>query len=156
RRVDGAVRAVRGPRRLGTRRPSCSLVEPVALAVGRGETSKPRSRPWIEGDANRGGEHSRPERADDMNGSGGESLAKALDFTQGHLGSTGIGAVLAASALDLAPRLLRVDLEADEELVISRHCGRATDEIEVRMHRQCVHCRRLSVPRLAEIAADLI
>ena len=91
-----------------------------------------------------------------MNVGRGQSLAEALDFAQEHLGSTGIGTVLAACAFDLAPSLLRVDLEADEELVVSRHCRRAAHEIEVRTHRQCVHVRGLSVPRLAEIAADLI
>src|SRR4051812_42437294 len=126
--MDGSVRAVSGPRRLGTRRPGSALIKPIALAVGSGETSKPRPRPRIESDANRGGEHSRPKRADDMNVGRGEPLAEALDFAQEHLESTGIGAVLAACPFDLAPSLLRVDLEADEELVVSRHCRRAADE----------------------------
>src|SRR5581483_2242035 len=156
RRMDGAVRAVSGPRRLSTRRPSSSLIKPVALAVRRSEASKPRSRPRIEGDADRGGEHSWPKRADDMNVGRGQSLTEALDFAQEHLGGTGIGTVLAAGAFDLAPRFLCVDLKGDEELVVSRHSRCAADEIEVGTHRQCVHGCRLPVPRLAEIAAVLI
>src|SRR5262249_38596477 len=53
RRRDRRGRAGGRPRRLAHRRPGSALLKTVALAVGRGETSKPGARPRIEGHANR-------------------------------------------------------------------------------------------------------
>ena len=66
------------------------------------------------------------------------------------------GAVLPAGPLDLAPGALRVDLEADEELVILRDRRRRADEVEVRLHRERLERHAAAVPRLAEVAADLV
>ena len=64
--------------------------------------------------------------------------------------------MLSARALDLAPGALRVDLKADEELVVLRDGGRGADEIEVRLHRERLERHAAAVPGLAEVATDLI
>ena len=66
------------------------------------------------------GERAGPERPDDLDVRGGESLGERLELAQQHTARAGVGALLASGALDLPPRELRVDLEADEELVIGR------------------------------------
>src|SRR5262249_50690853 len=148
--------SVETPGGLAGRRPGGRRVDSVTLGVGRGETCEAGTRPRIEGDSQRGREHARPECTDDVDICGGEPFGERLELAQQHSTGSGVGAELAAGALDLAPGQLRVDLEADEQLMVGRDRWRGAGQLEVRLHRDGVDGDGGAIPRLAEVAADLV
>ena len=121
-----------------------------------GEACQPWAGPGVEGDANRAREHPGAERSDDVDVGSGKPLPECLELAEEDCASARVGAALAARALDLPPGALRIDLQTDEELMVLRSGGRGADEVEVRLHRQRVERDRASVPRVAEVAADLV
>ena len=118
--MEGAVRSVRRSRTSSVAdRPGGGLVDAVAVGIGGREPREAGPRPRVERDADRGGEHAGAKRADDAHVCGVEALGERLELAQQDGAGAGVRAVLAAGALDLPPSALRVDLEADEELVIA-------------------------------------
>ena len=154
--MERAVGPVRAPGRLRCNRPGRALGDAVTVGVGRRETREAGPRPRIERHAECGRERPGAERPDDLDVGRGEAVGKPLEFAQQDTASSGVRSLLPARALDLSPRQPCVDLQADEELVIRRDRRRGARQLEVRLHRYRVDRRRVSIPRLAEVPADLV
>ena len=154
--MERAVGPVDAPRRFRSERPGGRLVDAVPVGVGGGEPCEPGPRPRVEGDADRDGEHAGAKRTDNTHIRRGEPLGERLELSQQNSARARVGPVLAARTLDLPPGPLRIDLQADEQLVILGDRRGAARQLEIGLHRKRVDSDRVACPRLAEVAADLV
>ena len=137
-RVDGSVGAVAVPESVGCRGERRHGGDSARALVPMAPAGEKRPGVGVVRESNRASQHPWAQGALNRKVCGGEPIANRLKLADQESGRARIEAVVLTQFLHLASAAARVDLNADEQLVILSGGPRMVDEFQIGVHRATV------------------